>query len=330
MIIDMKGNLKIDTVNSLFLTLKQYYKEVNIKGKGKKRKFYCTGEYLEKQLRKTKYENCGQYKKTEDSKVLSKILLQVICDINDFNSLHSDIWLIRCNVISDKLYNAVKLDRVKKDDFKKLVELKILEETQFEMLNHYLNYEITYLRNSLKSAFRQLRKNGEIQFSTDILGKESLNSIIEDDECETVISKYRILSEEEINGINILKINLRRHFKVTSSQIYLSPNDKKVKEYKQMYNEILLTSYNLLFTFEAYSASCNENTDLSILELSKGDLIEEFKITFSEKSSNCSKDRNDKYLNSYSGEGETNHIYILSNENKYVEIWERLHEYYFR
>jgi hypothetical protein len=330
------GNLNKRTIESIVKTLRQHYQSVIVEGKGSKRIFICEGLYDVVQERKTSYSNCGKHNELPYKEALAMLVLQYIINAKPDYPMSLNQWLIKSGAVDIKIVDAKRKAETKSKNFKELVESNVLNSKQFGMLEHYVNYELAYLKNGIKSAFKELERAGIIYHT---IGRMACyNKIqIQYSNCGdpviiagaiqyTESKEYKLLDEKVIFEIGKIEKELQEKFNISPQTIYVQPNKTEVKEYNRELKGALMKLGGIEYTFEAHGAYI-KTWDEPIIDFLKRAYTKEFRAIYQKYSLLKAQSRQESFNEkSHTSTSET--VCLLKELEIYVNAWERLQEYY--
>lgn len=344
-IIRMKGNLRGKHIETLLKTLKQYYEQVEVQGRGKKRIFICSGRHEIVQKRINNYANCGR--KTPYKEILTVLILKCITESKSHIELPLNEWLLRIGAVDRKLiernFYAPESAYLRKNDFQELIDCNILDEDQRGLLDHYIDREIGDLRNALEAAFKDLDKKGIIYYQIGRTGRiaDTSLSMEEDERHICFIDRvengeiYREMSRDEVYEIGLIEAKLQNKYNLTPAMIYLYRHDEKVKEYKQELRNILISKFNVSYTFRVHSASIRASDRAIQAYMDKclekiDDAYNQFRVLYQEHSLNLAKNREQKAMKDKKKLEKVFYDVVAEAQcnGKYSTIWEKLQEFY--
>lgn len=328
-IVKNKGNLKPNQFNALIKTIEQHYEKVEVEGRGKKRIILCDGKYDQIQERKTNYANCGRHNELPYKKFLSMMILHYIRKHKPQEQFSLNQWLVNIGAVDARLIaanssNIASNKDIKMADFKQLVEKKVLTSENFDMLEHYTTYEVNYLKQGLRSAFNELKRERIIHHTVGRTGYYVESEIIDGKQVD--VPKFRQLTEREVYLLGEIERRLQTKHRLNPSQIYFRPDDERVKAYKEELASELLHNFGVEYTFESHGAYIR-TSDEKVAKYLKGKFHKEFKKIYQQYSLAMAQRRQNNFERKkiYSPFDSVAHFKELG---MYVQIWEELQEYY--
>lgn len=239
-----RGCLSTDrTLDALIDKLKTIYHDVQVRGKGKKRKYILSNKKKQQTERQFNYK--GTVLSNED-KLIDDYIFSQLVKLKTHDDMTFSAWI-------DKL----KLHEVLNDTNIELMAKKIRDVyagfptiyNSYDIVNKFIQTIETRNKNIVKNAFRRLEKQNKIK-------------VIEQHKAYT--GKYETITAEEYEKINsglraFLKKNNIDYFYYYKANTSAIKNDRQLETIR-LVNDYLYSNFKVMYIFKTFKVKILDNT----------------------------------------------------------------------
>lgn len=242
-VIQDNKNLIGNSFKSFMTTLEQYFEEIEVTGRGKKREFLCSGEYSEKQTRKTGHEDRMPYYQFFEEVLLFELAYR---DKKKMGAQTRLMYAKNFDFLAGKMFNDYYNHSHFKDEKKKNEE--ILEINKQKMKEDFLKIEIQNMDNLVGKALKKLSEEGKIKVTESIwvreLNQSEQQELIEkakkeNREPKIVITgkERRVITKKELDLATRFDDEMQDKYNI-KSQLYIPLYKKHSFKYNNFFNEL--------------------------------------------------------------------------------------------
>lgn len=280
-VIQDNKNLIGNSFKSFITTMEQYYETVKPIGKGKKREILCSGEYAEKQTRKTGHEDRMPYYHFFEQALLFELAHR---DKDNMGAQTRLMYAKKFEFLADEMFNDYYNHSPFKDEKKKNEE--ILEINNQKRKEDFLKIEIQNMDNLVGKALKKLSEEGKIKVTESIwvreLNQSEQQELIEkakkeNREPKIVITgkERRVITKKELDLATRFDDEMQDKYNI-KSQLYIPLYKKHSFEYNNFFNELGIKYIYKKYNVEVLDFSSIYGEDYIYFSLKK--FKEELKI----------------------------------------------------
>lgn len=235
-VLKLNKNLHANSMERLIKNMKQYYMIVEVKGRGKKREFFCYGIHSEKQKRETGHEHRSPYYEDFEKIFLYKLLHRRVNTEETLLMFARKLNLCSSSLLND--YYQKKEPKIKNDkNTRNKPKKKKLNYTR-KLEKEFFDLEISNIRSLVKIAIERCEKNHKIRVKEAIYCKLRTAELVSNVDGEDTRVFHRIIRDDEWEHIKEFDNKIQSDHDI-GSQIFKMGGHKYFEpEYQFNFNEI--------------------------------------------------------------------------------------------
>jgi len=328
-----KGNLSGKEFAILLKSVETEWESYKVDGRGSKRIITCSGKRLKKIERVDKRVHNGKGQLVGEFELNSLVVNFLIRNDNKVSPMSANKWITELGIVDGKILGVLYGSRVShlehlQDQFSSVIKDYNKADSDFEMLDEFLQISLKHNKSSLVSVFKKLAESKVIIHQTEVWG------------CTTT-KRYRKLTRQEIQSIADIRQDLLNLHGLKDRDLFKT-NMKAVKDFQKNFDEQLDEHLGLKFSYKAhlcvlqesglgvsdYLDRLQEKDDLNFTH----NLTEDYAIfltdLFKDKQSNHSLElAKGRQRNTYN-KSDTDRIQYLKIMQQYAPMWELLMKYF--
>lgn len=245
-------NVAANVLNSIVKSAKTSWENIEIEGKGAKRIFTLSGEYIAKKEKETKYKNCGG--KGGKQLVGSIPLKSIICGLMLSESMTSESevrartlgeWASACGCLPEDI-NRMRFGRNEhlRAPYIKYIE-NFLEKNKMSSICYAEDILNEFIDRISEHAISQIKK------ASDQMEKSKIIKKVQQFQGVTHNGETKNLSPEEAVEIINKKTKLMGEFGIDNSKLILRGLEN-VRDFYEKFELYLKNEYNIKYYYEAF------------------------------------------------------------------------------